>query len=159
MTCRTPACKFQKSVSRIWNFTTLKKKHIYKLTWAWGAGFHSTIPSWIETKFVLTSTSASTWCSIIGLFPNSTSGFGTLRVKGRSLVPYPPTKMRAFIVFAVSTDVDSWTEQVTHFIMTELFPSTIIKKSHILDVFCPISSIFIHIFLKLDATHRKYDKK
>ena len=44
-----------------------------------------------------TAMSASIWWHSIGLFPKSTIGFGTLRVKGRSLVPKPPTKIRAFI--------------------------------------------------------------
>lgn len=34
---------------------------------------------------------------IIGLFANSTSGLGQLSVSGRSLVPYPPTRISAFI--------------------------------------------------------------
>ena len=33
----------------------------------------------------------------MGLFANSTSGFGTERVSGRSLVPNPPTSINAFI--------------------------------------------------------------
>jgi len=32
------------------------------------------------------------------LFPNSTNGFAQLNVKGRSLVPYPPTRIKAFIL-------------------------------------------------------------
>mmetsp|Transcript_14178 Transcript_14178/g.36563 ORF Transcript_14178/g.36563 Transcript_14178/m.36563 type:complete len:203 (+) Transcript_14178:832-1440(+) len=42
--------------------------------------------------------SASIWCRIIGLFAKSTSGLGTDRVRGRSRVPNPPTKIMAFIV-------------------------------------------------------------
>lgn len=44
---------------------------------------------------------ASTWCSRIGLLQNSTSGLGTLRVSGRSRVPNPPTRIRAFMLIAV----------------------------------------------------------
>lgn len=39
-----------------------------------------------------------TWCKIIGLLANSTSGFGTLRVSGLSRVPNPPTRISAFIL-------------------------------------------------------------
>lgn len=35
---------------------------------------------------------------IIGLFAKSTIGFGTVNVRGRSLVPYPPTRINAFMV-------------------------------------------------------------
>lgn len=43
-----------------------------------------------------TRTSASTWCITMGLFTNSTSGFGFVKVRGRSLVPNPPTRINAF---------------------------------------------------------------
>ena len=45
----------------------------------------------------------SIWCIIIGLFAKSTMGFGTVSVKGLSLVPKPPTNIKAFMVpgFAV----------------------------------------------------------
>lgn len=33
----------------------------------------------------------------MGLLQNSTSGFGTERLRGRSLVPNPPTRIRALI--------------------------------------------------------------
>lgn len=33
----------------------------------------------------------------MGRFANSTSGFGTLKVRGRRRVPYPPTRMSAFM--------------------------------------------------------------
>lgn len=49
-----------------------------------------------------TFTSASTWCSRMGLLQKSTSGLGTLRVSGRSRVPYPPTRIKAFMLPAVS---------------------------------------------------------
>jgi hypothetical protein len=39
-----------------------------------------------------------TWCKIMGLLAKSTSGLGTLRVSGRSLVPNPPTRIKAFMV-------------------------------------------------------------
>ena len=45
-----------------------------------------------------TAAKASTWCSSIGLLANSTRGLGRLNVKGRSLVPYPPTRISAFIL-------------------------------------------------------------
>ena len=45
-----------------------------------------------------TSTKASSWWRSIGLFANSSNGLVTLRVKGRNLVPYPPTSIRAFIL-------------------------------------------------------------
>ena len=48
--------------------------------------------------YIYTFASASTWWRSIGLFPNSTSGFGRLSVKGRNLVPKPPTNIRAFIL-------------------------------------------------------------
>lgn len=38
----------------------------------------------------------------MGLLQNSTSGLGTLRVSGRSRVPYPPTRIKAFMLPAVS---------------------------------------------------------
>lgn len=44
-----------------------------------------------------TSTRASTWWRRMGLLQNSTRGLGTLRVSGRSRVPYPPTRIRAFM--------------------------------------------------------------
>ena len=46
----------------------------------------------------LTSAKASTWCITIGLLQNSTNGLGFDKVSGRSLVPYPPTSIRAFIL-------------------------------------------------------------
>ena len=46
----------------------------------------------------LTSAKASTWCITIGLLQNSTNGLGFDNVSGRSLVPYPPTSIRAFIL-------------------------------------------------------------
>ena len=49
-----------------------------------------------------TFTSASTWCSRMGLLQKSTSGLGTLSVSGRSRVPYPPTRIKAFMLPAVS---------------------------------------------------------
>lgn len=36
----------------------------------------------------------------MGLLAKSTSGFGTLRVKGRSRVPNPPTRISAFILIS-----------------------------------------------------------
>jgi len=36
----------------------------------------------------------------MGLLAKSTSGFGTLRVKGLKRVPNPPTRMRAFILLS-----------------------------------------------------------
>jgi hypothetical protein len=48
--------------------------------------------------YVGTSTNALTWCSIIGIFANSTNGFGLLKVNGLSRVPNPPTRIKAFIV-------------------------------------------------------------
>jgi hypothetical protein len=39
-----------------------------------------------------------TWCRIIGLLAKSTRGLGTLRVRGLSLVPKPPTRIKAFIL-------------------------------------------------------------
>lgn len=58
------------------------------------------VGSWLHTDWSPsphTLTSASTWCSRMGLLQNSTSGLGTLRVSGRSRVPYPPTRIKAFI--------------------------------------------------------------
>ena len=40
----------------------------------------------------------SIWWMIIGLFAKSTIGLGTVNVRGRSLVPYPPTRINAFMV-------------------------------------------------------------
>jgi hypothetical protein len=45
-----------------------------------------------------TFTSASIWCSRMGLLQNSTKGLGLVKVKGRSRVPKPPTRIRAFSV-------------------------------------------------------------
>jgi hypothetical protein len=42
-----------------------------------------------------TFTRASTWCSKIGMLQKGTSGFATVRVKGRRRVPKPPTRMSA----------------------------------------------------------------
>ncbi len=39
----------------------------------------------------------SIWWIIIGLFAKSTIGLGTVSVSGRSRVPYPPTRIKAFI--------------------------------------------------------------
>jgi hypothetical protein len=39
-----------------------------------------------------------TWCRIIGLLAKSTRGLGTLSVRGLSLVPKPPTRIKAFIL-------------------------------------------------------------
>lgn len=62
--------------------------------------------SWIYHESRLhtshTFTSASTWCSRMGLLQNSTSGLGTLSVSGRSRVPYPPTRIKAFMLSAFS---------------------------------------------------------
>ena len=41
---------------------------------------------------------ASIWCKIIGLLPNSTNGFGNVKVNGLNLVPYPPTKINPFMM-------------------------------------------------------------
>merc|ERR550519_2585418 len=43
-------------------------------------------------------TRASTWCSRIGLFANSTRGFGFVSVSGLNRVPYPPTRIKAFMI-------------------------------------------------------------
>lgn len=39
-----------------------------------------------------------TWWRIMGLLAKSTRGFGTLKVSGRSLVPKPPTNIKAFMM-------------------------------------------------------------
>ncbi len=44
------------------------------------------------------STRASIWWSNIGLLANSTRGFGLDSVNGLNRVPYPPTRMSAFIL-------------------------------------------------------------
>ena len=41
---------------------------------------------------------SSTVCSMIGLLPSGTMGFGTLAVNGRSRVPNPPAMRTAFMV-------------------------------------------------------------
>lgn len=46
----------------------------------------------------LTSARAWIWCCTIGLLAKSTSGLGLLRVRGRSRVPKPPTRIKAFMV-------------------------------------------------------------
>ncbi len=48
---------------------------------------------------LLSALCTSIWCMIMGLFAKSMMGFGTVRVSGRSLVPYPPTRMSAFMVW------------------------------------------------------------
>ena len=47
----------------------------------------------------LTTASASIWCRRMGLLANSTSGLGLERVRGRSLVPNPPTRIKAFMMY------------------------------------------------------------
>ncbi len=51
----------------------------------------------LQASIYYTWARASIWCSRIGLFPNSTKGFGSESVNGRSRVPNPPTRIRAFI--------------------------------------------------------------
>jgi hypothetical protein len=53
---------------------------------------------WQPTPHTHTFTSASIWCSRMGLLQNSTKGLGLVKVKGRSRVPKPPTRIRAFSV-------------------------------------------------------------